>query len=457
MTDKIKPNSYAALDAAHHFHPYSNARKIEDLGPMVIEKGKGIKVWDDQGNEYIEAMSGLWSVAVGFGEDRLVEAAKKQLETLPYYHSFTHKSHPSVAELSQKLTDMVGLGMTHVHYTNSGSEANDSAMKMIWYYNNALNRPKKKKIISRMKAYHGITIASGSLTGIPMMHNDFDLPIDGVLHTRCPHYWREGEEGETEEEFATRCANELEDLILKEDPETVAAFFGEPVMGAGGLIVPPKTYWKKIQEICKKYDVLIVADEVINGFGRTGKKFACELYGIEPDFLILSKQITSNYIPMGVVLMTDRIYQAIADNTVKNNLYGSGFTSSGHPVACAVALANIKILEEDGLMDRVPILEPIFQQRLKNLEEKELVGEARGVGLMGAVELVSDKKTLSTFDPIGRAGPVLAEVGHSEGIILRAIGDVLAVCPPLIITEDEINELFDRFERTLDKGLEAII
>tara|TARA_Y100000588_G_scaffold380089_1_gene463388 strand:- start:749 stop:2122 length:1374 start_codon:yes stop_codon:yes gene_type:complete len=457
MTDKIKPNSYAALDAAHHFHPYSNARKIEDLGPMVIEKGKGIKVWDDQGNEYIEAMAGLWSVAVGFGEDRLVEAAKKQLETLPYYHSFTHKSHPSVAELSQKLTDMVGLGMTHVHYTNSGSEANDSAMKMIWYYNNALNRPKKKKIISRMKAYHGITIASGSLTGIPMMHNDFDLPIDGVLHTRCPHYWREGEEGETEEEFATRCANELEDLILKEDPETVAAFFGEPVMGAGGLIVPPKTYWKKIQEICKKYDVLIVADEVINGFGRTGKKFACDLYGIEPDFLILSKQITSNYIPMGVVLLTNRIYQAIADNTVKNNLYGSGFTSSGHPVACAVALANIKILEEDGLMDRVPILEPIFQQRLKNLEEKELVGEARGVGLMGAVELVSDKKTLSTFDPIGRAGPVLAEVGHSEGIILRAIGDVLAVCPPLIITEDEINELFDRFERTLDKGLEAII
>ena len=457
MTDKIKPNSYAALDAAHHFHPYSNARKIEDLGPMVIEKGKGIKVWDDQGNEYIEAMAGLWSVAVGFGEDRLVEAAKKQLETLPYYHSFTHKSHPSVAELSQKLTDMVGLGMTHVHYTNSGSEANDSAMKMIWYYNNALNRPKKKKIISRMKAYHGITIASGSLTGIPMMHNDFDLPIDGVLHTRCPHYWREGEEGETEEEFATRCANELEDLILKEDPETVAAFFGEPVMGAGGLIVPPKTYWKKIQEICKKYDVLIVADEVINGFGRTGKKFACDLYGIEPDFLILSKQITSNYIPMGVVLLTNRIYQAIADNTVKNNLYGSGFTSSGHPVACAVALANIKILEEDGLMDRVPVLEPIFQQRLKNLEEKELVGEARGVGLMGAVELVSDKKTLSTFDPIGSAGPVLAEVGHSEGIILRAIGDVLAVCPPLIITEDEINELFDRFERTLDKGLEAII
>ena len=202
-------------------------------------------------------MAGLWSVAVGFGEERLVEAAKKQLETLPYYHSFTHKSHPAVAQLSQKLTEIVGLNMTHAHYTNSGSEANDSAMKMIWYYNNALNRPEKKKIISRFKAYHGITIASGSLTGIPMMHNDFDLPIKQVLHTRCPHYWREGKEGETEEEFATRCANELEDLIISEGPETVAAFFGEPVMGAGGLIVPPKTYWQKIQEVCKKYDILI--------------------------------------------------------------------------------------------------------------------------------------------------------------------------------------------------------
>ena len=213
-------------------------------------------------------------VAVGFGEERLVKAAQKQLETLPYYHSFTHKSHPAVAELSQKLTEIVGLDMTHAHYTNSGSEANDSAMKMVWYYNNALNRPEKKKIISRFKAYHGITIASGSLTGIPMMHNDFDLPLKQVLHTRCPHFWREGQEGETEEEFASRCAKELENLILDEGPDTVAAFFGEPVMGAGGLIVPPKTYWQKIQKVCKKYDVLIVADEVINGFGRTGKRFA---------------------------------------------------------------------------------------------------------------------------------------------------------------------------------------
>ena len=432
MTDKIKPNSYAALDAAHHFHPYSNAKRIEKQGPMVIAKGKGIKVWDDQGNEYIEAMAGLWSVAVGFGEERLVEAAKKQLETLPYYHSFTHKSHPAVAQLSQKLTEIVGLNMTHAHYTNSGSEANDSAMKMIWYYNNALNRPEKKKIISRFKAYHGITIASGSLTGIPMMHNDFDLPIKQVLHTRCPHYWREGKEGETEEEFATRCANELEDLIISEGPETVAAFF-RTCNGRRRINCTSKDLLAKDTRSRKKYDILIVADEVINGFGRTGKRFACELYGIEPDLIILSKQITSNYIPMGVVLMTDKIYEPIAENTVKNNLYGSGFTSAGHPVACAVALENIKILEEEGLMERVSSLEPIFQERLKNLEKKELVGEARGVGLMGAVELVSDKDSSAPFDPLGSAGPILAETGHSEGIILRAIGDVLAVCPPLII------------------------
>ena len=277
MTETLKPNSYAALDAANHFHPYSNARRIENQGPMVISKGKGIYVWDDDGKKYLESMAGLWSVAVGFGEERLVKAATKQLELLPYYPSFSHKSHPAVAELSHKLVNMVGLDMSRVHFTNSGSEANDTAMKFVWYYNNALNRPKKKKIISRIKAYHGITIASGSLTGLPLMHNDFDLPISQVFHTLCPHYWREGLEGESEEGFSTRCANELEKLILKEDPETIAAFIGEPVMGAGGLIVPPEGYWKKIQAVCNKYDILIIADEVINGFGRTGTKFACEL------------------------------------------------------------------------------------------------------------------------------------------------------------------------------------
>ena len=452
MTETLKPNSYAALDAANHFHPYSNARRIENQGPMVISKGKGIYVWDDDGKKYLEAMAGLWSVAVGFGEERLVKAATKQLELLPYYPSFSHKSHPAVAELSHKLVNMVGLDMSRVHFTNSGSEANDTAMKFVWYYNNALNRPKKKKIISRIKAYHGITIASGSLTGLPLMHNDFDLPISQVFHTLCPHYWREGLEGESEEEFSTRCANELEKLILKEDPETIAAFIGEPVMGAGGLIVPPEGYWKKIQAVCNKYDILIIADEVINGFGRTGTKFACELYGIKPDFIVLSKQITSSYMPMAAVLMTDKIYQVIADNTEKNVMFGSGFTASAHPVACAVALENIKILEEDKLMERVPILEPHFLKRLKMLEEIDIVGEARGVGLMGAVEVVHDKSPSKPFDPIGSAGPVIAECAHKNGLIVRAIGDTLAVCPPLIITEEQIDELFDKFSQSLIDG-----
>ena len=450
MTDNLKPNSYAALDAENHFHPYSNARRIENQGPMVISKGKGIYVWDDDGKKYLEAMAGLWSVAVGFGEERLVNAATKQLELLPYYPSFSHKSHPAVAELSHKLVNMVGLDMSRVHFTNSGSEANDTAMKFVWYYNNALNRPKKKKIISRIKAYHGITIASGSLTGLPLMHNDFDLPISQVLHTLCPHYWREGLEGESEEEFSTRCANELEKLILKEDPDTIAAFIGEPVMGAGGLFVPPKGYWKKIQSVCNKYD------EVINGFGRTGTNFACELYGIKPDFIVLSKQITSSYMPMAAVLMTDKIYQVIADNTEKNVMFGSGFTASAHPVACAVALENIKILEDDKLMERVPILEPHFQKRLKMLEEIDIVGEARGVGLMGAVEVVHDKSPSKQFDPVGSAGPVIAECAHKNGLIVRAIGDTLAVCPPLIITEEQIDELFDKFSQSLIDGSEIL-
>ena len=452
MNKKLKPNSYAALDAENHFHPYSNARRIEEQGPMVISKGEGIYVWGDDGKKYLEAMAGLWSVAVGFGEERLIDAATKQLSKLPYYPSFSHKSHPAVAELSHKLVEMVGLDMSRVHFTNSGSEANDTAMKFVWYFNNALNKPKKKKIISRIKAYHGITIASGSLTGMPLMHNDFDLPIPQVLHTMCPHYWREGLEGETEDEFSSRCADELEKLILKEDPDTIAAFIGEPVMGAGGLIVPPAGYWEKIQKVCRKYDILIIADEVINGFGRTGKPFACELYGIKPDFIVLSKQITSSYMPMAAVLMTDKIYQVIADNTQKNIMFGSGFTASAHPVACAVALENISVIEENKLMDRVPMLQGQFQERLNMLEDIDIVGEARGIGLMGAVEVVHDKSPSKPFNPVGSAGPVIAECAHKNGLIVRAIGDTLAVCPPLIITEEQIDELFDKFTQSLIDG-----
>jgi 4-aminobutyrate--pyruvate transaminase len=441
------PNSPAARDIEYYFHPVTNARRHEQLGPMIIAKGEGIHVFDDQGKEYIEAMAGLWSVAVGFGEKRLAEAAFRQMSELPFYHSFSHKSHPQAIALAERMVKMSPGKMGKAHFTNSGSEANDTVVKMIWYYNNALGRPQKKKIISRLKGYHGITLVSASLTGLPNNHRDFDVPFPQFKHVSCPHHWRFAEPGESEEDFATRLAQELEDKILAEGPETVAAFFGEPVMGAGGVFIPPRTYWQKIQDVCRKYDILIVADEVINGFGRTGNVWGCDTYGITPDIMVCSKQITSSYVPLAAITFTNEIYNVIADNTAKIGTFGHGFTTSGHPLAMAVAMENLDIIEERNLMGRVPQLSPHFLKRLHSFKDHPLVGETRGVGLIGAIELVADKKTKAGFEKPGATGLRLAELGHEEGIIFRAIGDIIAFCPPLIITDEQIDDLFDRFGR----------
>jgi 4-aminobutyrate---pyruvate transaminase len=344
-----RPNSLAARDIAYYFHPATNARRHEQVGPMMIERGEGIYVFDDQGKQYIEGLAGLWSVAVGFGEPRLVKAAAEQMAKLPYYHSFSHKSHPSVTKLADRLVHMAP-GMAKAHFTSSGSEANDLVMKMIWYYNNALGRPQKKKIISRQKAYHGVSIASGSLSGLPNFHRDFDLPLPIVKHVSCPNHWRFGLAGESEEEFATRLADELDEKIRAEGADTVAAFFGEPVMGAGGVMPPPHTYWEKVQAVCRRHDVLIVADEVITGFGRTGNMFGCQTYGISPDFMVVSKALTSSYFPLTAILFTDPIYQTLADNSNKIGVFGHGFTASGHPVGTAIALENLDIIEERDLV-----------------------------------------------------------------------------------------------------------
>jgi 4-aminobutyrate--pyruvate transaminase len=446
-----RPNSLAARDIAYYFHPATNARKHERVGPVMIERGEGIYVYDDQGKQYIEGLAGLWSVAVGFGEPRLVKAAAEQMAKLPYYHSFSHKSHPSATKLAERLVQMAPGGMAKAHFTSSGSEANDLVMKMIWYYNNALGRPAKKKIIARQKGYHGVTIASGSLTGLPNFHRDFDLPLPMVKHASCPNFWRFGQPGETEETFATRMADELEALILAEGPDTVAAFFGEPVMGAGGVMPPPATYWEKIQAVCRKHDVLIVADEVITGFGRTGNMFGCQTYDISPDFLVVSKAITSSYLPLSAILFTDKIYQALADNSNKIGVFGHGYTASGHPVATAVALENLDIIEERDLAGAAARMAPAFQERIRSFASHPLVGEARGVGLVGALEFVADKATKAAFAPPGSFGAKLAELCHEEGLIIRAIGDVIAFCPPLIITPAQIDELFDRFGRALKR------
>ncbi|MET1025896.1 MAG: aminotransferase, partial [Dongiaceae bacterium] len=361
-----RPNSLAARDAAFHMHGYTNALKNEKEGGFVVTRGKGIYVYDEDGKEYLDGMAALWCSALGFGEEpRLTEAAVRQMRELPFYHTFTQKVSAVTVELAERLVKLAPVPMSKAYFCNSGSEANDTVVKMIWYMNNALGRPQKKKIISRTKAYHGVTIAAASLTGLPGLHIDFDLPIAGILRTDCPHHYRFGNPGESEEDFATRCAENLEKLIQAEGPDTIAAMFAEPVMGAGGVIVPPKTYFAKIQAVLQKYDILLVADEVICGFGRTGKMFACETYNIVPDMLILSKQISSSYLPLSAIVMNDRFYQTIADESHRIGSFGHGFTASGHPVVTAVAMENLKIIEERDLVGNVQRLSPIF---LKGLE-----------------------------------------------------------------------------------------
>jgi 4-aminobutyrate--pyruvate transaminase len=446
----VLPNSLQARDVAYHIHPYTNMRKHERTGPIVIERGEGIYVYDDQGREYIEGLAGLWSVGVGFGEKRLVDAAARQMAKLPYYHTFAHKSHPSAIELAEKLVKMSPAGLDHAFFTNSGSEANDTVVKFVWYYNNALGREKKKKFIARNGGYHGITIASGSLTGLQVNQRGFDLPLPFVTHVTCPHHYRFAEQGENEEAFADRLAAELEATILKEGPDTVAAFIGEPVIGAGGVLVPPRTYWEKVQAVCRRHDVLVVADEVINGFGRLGTLFACEYYGISPDILVVSKQITSSYQPLAAVLLSDAIYQGVADHSDRLGTFGHGFTGSGHPVATAVGLENLAIIEERNLVANAAKVGAHLQARLREFTDHPLVGEVRGVGLIAAVELVADKASKTKFDPPGKAGLYLSERAHEHGLIVRAMQDSVAFCPPLIITEAQVDEMVARFARALN-------
>jgi 4-aminobutyrate---pyruvate transaminase len=442
-------NSVAGRDKATVFHPYTNLKAHETVGPLVIDRAEGVRVWDDAGKEYIEGMAALWCVSLGWGEERLVEAAAKQMRRLSMYHSFGHKSHEPMIDLAEALLARAPVPMSKVFFANSGSEANDSAIKLIWYYNNALGRPEKKKIISRQKAYHGVTVATASLTGLPNNHRSFDLPIARILHGDCPHYWRFGEEGESEEAFSTRMAAQLEALILAEGPDTVAAMFAEPVMGAGGVIVPPQDYFAKIQPILKKYDILLVADEVICGFGRTGNFWGCQTFDIQPDILTCAKQLSSGYLPISAVMVNEAVYQAAVSESEKIGVFGHGFTYSGHPVAAAVALETLKIYDERDMVGHVQAIAPYFQRRLRALTSHPLVGEVRGVGLLGALELVADKATKAPFLPVGSAGAKAAAACQEEGLILRAMGDTLALCPPMIINEAEVDALFDRLERGL--------
>jgi 4-aminobutyrate--pyruvate transaminase len=448
-----RSNSIASLDVAHHLHPYTNLRQHQRQGPLVITEGRGIYIKDDVGKEYIEAMSGLWCAALGFNEERLVEAAAKQMRRLPFYHGFANKTHEPVAELAERLVALMPTPVSKVFFNNSGSEANDTAVKLVWYYNNALGRPRKKKIIARMKGYHGVTIATASLTGLPANHRDFDLPIANIRHADCPHHYRFAHPGESEEDFATRLAESLDLQIQREDPETVAAFIAEPVMGAGGVIIPPRTYFEKIQRVLKKHDVLLIADEVICGFGRTGNMFGSETYGLTPDILTLAKAVTSAYLPLSATIVSEAIYQAMLRQSDKLGVFAHGFTYSGHPVACAVALEALKIYEERDIIGHVRRVAPRFQEGLQRFAAHPLVGETRGIGLIGAVELVRDKASKASFDATQGAAALVGLLCQENGLIVRPLaGDTIAFCPPLIVTEQEIDEIWKRFGAALDQA-----
>ncbi|MCC6780539.1 MAG: aspartate aminotransferase family protein [Hyphomicrobiales bacterium] len=447
-------SNLAVRDIETLVHPYTNLATHRESGPLVLERGQGIYVYDSDGKAYIEGMAGLWCTALGWGNEELVEAAAAQMRKLPFGHLFTGKSHDPAIELAERLKEIAPVPTSKVFFCNSGSEANDTQIKLVWYMNNARGRPHKKKIVSRIKAYHGVTIAAASLTGLPNNHRDFDLPIAGILHTGCPHHYRFAQPGESEEDFSRRLAAELEELILAEGPETVAAFIAEPVMGAGGVIVPPKGYFPEIMRVCRKYDLYVISDEVICGFGRLGTMFGCTALDFVPDSISIAKALSSAYVPLAGVTVPESLYQAMVEESRKIGTFGHGFTYSGHPVAAAVALKTLEIYARERIAEQAARKSPHFQKRLTALAAHPLVGEARGAGLVGAVELVADKATKRSFDAKHAVGPRAVRFAEEQGLIVRFIaGDVVSVCPPLIITTAEIDEMFDRLERALDQTL----
>jgi 4-aminobutyrate--pyruvate transaminase len=450
-------SNLATRDVETLVHPYINLASFRDTGPLVIERGEGVYVYDSDGKRYIEAMAGLWCTALGYGNEELVQAAAAQMRKLSFAHLFTGKSHDPAIELAEKLKEIAPVPISKVFFCNSGSEANDTQVKLVWYLNNALGRPNKKKIVSRMKAYHGVTIVAASLTGLPANHRDFDLPLPGFLHTGCPHHYRFAHDGESEEEFATRLADELDALIVREGPDTVAAFIAEPVMGAGGVIVPPKTYFEKIMAVCARHDVFMISDEVICGFGRLGTTFGCERLGFAPHSISVAKALSSAYLPIGGVMIPESMYQALLAESKKIGVFGHGFTYGGHPVAAAVALKAIEIYQRDRVFETAAERAPQFQARLAALNGHPLVGEARGLGLIGGVELVADKRSKRSFSPQHGVGARAVQFAEAEGLIVRSVlGDVLTLCPPLVISTAEIDDLFDRLTRALDKTLDWV-
>lgn len=436
-------NSNRDRDVASLVHPYTHLGQHSRTGPLTMTSGEGVYVFDDQGSRYLEGMSGLWSASLGFSEKRLADAAYKQLTTLPFYHLFNHRSTEPAIELAERLLEIAPKGLSKVLFANSGSEANDQAMKLVWYYHNAIGKPDKKKIIARWRGYHGVTVGSGSMTGLPANHALFDLPIDRILHTDCPSYYHFAQPGENKSEFIDRIIGNLEALIEKEGPETIGAFIAEPVNGSGGVIVPPDGYFARVQEVLRKHDILFIVDEVITGFGRTGSMFGSETFDLSPDIMTVAKALSASYLPISATIVGKKIWDAMTAQSEKTGVFAHGVTYSGHPVCAAVANETLKIYEERDILSHVRKVSRHFLERLNGLAELPLVGEVRGVGLIGAVEIVADKATKQPFDAARGIQARIAKVAQDNGVLVRSIREAIAICPPLIITEAEIDTIFD--------------
>ncbi|HMB73090.1 MAG TPA: aminotransferase [Gammaproteobacteria bacterium] len=438
------------VDLERLFHPNTNLATHHASGPTIFTRGEGIRVWDEHGAEYIEAMGGLWCTTLGYGEEALAQTAYEQIKRLSFGHLFAGKSHAPAIALADKLAGMAPFDDARVFFGTSGSDGNDTQIKLLWYYNNAIGRPEKKKIIARTGAYHGTTLAAAGLSGLKSFHAGFDVPLPSILHTDCPHYYRGAEPGESEQDYAARLADNLEQLIVREDPDTIAAMIAEPLMGVGGVLLPPETYFPKVQAVLERYDIALIDDEVICGFGRCGNLWGAETFHMKPTAITAAKALSSAYLPISAVIVPNFLYEPMVAASGEIGLFGHGFTYSGHPVAAAVALRTLEIYEERRLYEHIRRLTPKFQRRLGALGEHPLVGEARGVGLLGACELVRDKGSRERFDPGLGVGSMCMAACQRHGVIVRAIGDAVAVCPPYVVTEADVDDIFDRYERGLD-------
>ncbi|MBZ9677175.1 aminotransferase [Mesorhizobium sp. ES1-1] len=457
MTTHFKPNSVAGRDVASQLHSQTNPTRLEENGPLIVTRGEGIRVFDDSGKSYIDAMAGLWCASLGFNNQRLAAAANRQYGELGFYHTFFNRTHAPATDLAEKLLQLTGMEGGKTYFATSGSEANETMVKLAWIYHTVRGKPTKRKVIARDRAFHGSTIAAASMCGLTFMHREFGLPIAGFLHTLCPDPYRNMLPGESEEQFAQRLADELEKLILREGADTIAAFIAEPINAGGGIIVPPASYFAKIERVLKKYDILCLGDEIVCGFGRTGNWFGKETVGMQPDMMALAKGLSSSYFPISAVVMAGEIYEAVKTFNKQGGSLGHGFTNSGHPVGVAVSLEAIKIYEEMNIVDHVRQMGKRLRGHFDHLAGLfPIIGDVRGEGLMLGIEIVADRDTRVPFDPALEAGPTFDRIAYENGLIGRCMGDTLGFSPPLIVTESDIDEIAERCETSLKQLQKAL-